>query len=100
MVDAGSTPAPEAANSRTRWLTRVDQDGSPHVTAVDALWLDGTFLVQTGSGTRKARNLERAARCSVALSIRHAVDRARGTREVAMAPKWSWTDPQLGTHSA
>ena len=29
-------PAPEALNSRTTWLATVNEDGSPHVTAVGA----------------------------------------------------------------
>jgi pyridoxamine 5'-phosphate oxidase-like protein len=68
---AGSAPEPGGANSRTTWLTTVNEDGSPHVTAVGAVWLDGTFWFQTG-GTRKGRNLARDPRCSVALSIRDA----------------------------
>ena len=58
-LDAGSAPAPDAANSRTTWLSTVNEDGSPHVTAVGALWLDGTFWFQTGAGTRKGRNVAR-----------------------------------------
>src|ERR671915_2124434 len=71
-LDAGSTPRPDAHNSRTTWLTTVNKDGSPHVTAVGALWLDGAFWFQTGSGTRKGRNVARDPRCSVAVSIRDA----------------------------
>src|SRR5277367_582488 len=48
-LDAGSTPAPDAHNARTTWLSTVNEDGSPHVTAVGALWLDGRFWFQTGS---------------------------------------------------
>jgi Pyridoxamine 5'-phosphate oxidase len=68
-LDAGSTPRPEALNSRTTWLSTVNEDGSPHVTAVGALWVDGTFWFQTGEGTRKGRNVARDPRCSIALSI-------------------------------
>jgi hypothetical protein len=71
-LDAGSAPAPDAANSRTTWLSTVNEDGSPHVTAVGALWLDGTFWFQTGRGTRKGRNVARDPRCTVAVSIRDA----------------------------
>src|ERR1700704_7105173 len=71
-LDAGSAPAPDAANSRTTWLSTVNEDGSPHVTAVGALWLDGAFWFQTGAGTRKGRNVARAPRCSIAVSIRDA----------------------------
>jgi hypothetical protein len=68
-LDEGSAPAPEAHNSRTTWLTTINKDGSPHVTAVGALWLDGTFWFQTGANTRKARNVSLDPRCSIAVSI-------------------------------
>jgi Pyridoxamine 5'-phosphate oxidase len=69
---AGSAPTPDAVNSRTTWLSTINQDGSPHVTAVGALWLDGAFWFQTGAGTRKGRNVARDPRCSVAVSVRDA----------------------------
>ena len=68
-LDAGSAPAPDAHNARTTWLTTLNEDGSPHVTAVGALWLDGAFWFQTGTRTRKRRNVERDPRCSMAVSI-------------------------------
>jgi hypothetical protein len=71
-LDAGSAPAPDAHNARTTWLVTVNEDGGPHATAVGAVWLDGAFWFQTGSGTRKAHNVERDPRCSVAVSIRDA----------------------------
>jgi hypothetical protein len=71
-LDAGSAPAADALNSRTTWLSTINDDGSPHVTAVGALWVDGTFWFQTGTGTRKGRNIARDPRCSVAVSIRDA----------------------------
>ncbi|HZU49717.1 MAG TPA: pyridoxamine 5'-phosphate oxidase family protein [Mycobacterium sp.] len=69
---AGSAPAPDAHNARTTWLVTVNEDGSPHVTAVGAVWVDGAFWFQTGAGTRKSRNVARDPRCSVAVSIRDA----------------------------
>jgi hypothetical protein len=71
-LQAGSAPAPDGTNSRTTWLATVNEDGSPHVTAVGALGLAGTFWFQTGTGTRKGRNVARDPRCSVAVSIRDA----------------------------
>lgn len=68
-LDTGSRPDPEAHNARTTWLATVNEDGSPHVTAVGALWLDGTYWFQTGSGTRKNRNVVRDGRCSIAVSV-------------------------------
>lgn len=71
-LEAGSVPAPDAHNARTTWLATVNDDGRPHVTAVGAVWVDGAFWFQTGTGTRKGRNVERDPRCSVAVSIRDA----------------------------
>lgn len=71
-LETRSAPAPDALNSRTTWLATVNPDGSPHVTPVGALWLDGSFWFQTGAGTRKGRNVEHDPRCSVAVSIRDA----------------------------
>jgi hypothetical protein len=71
-LETRSAPAPDAHNAHTTWLATVNGDGSPHLTAVGALWREGTFWFQTGAGTRKRRNLERNPRCSIALSIRDA----------------------------
>jgi hypothetical protein len=71
-LDAGSAPAPDAVNARTTWLSTVNEDGSPHVTAVGALWVDGTFWFQTGARTRKARNVAHDPRCSISVSMRDA----------------------------
>lgn len=68
-LDSGPAPAPDAINSRTTWLSTVNQDGSSHVTPVGALWLDGTYWFQTGAGTRKARNIAHDPRCSIAVSV-------------------------------
>lgn len=71
-IEVGSPPAPDGHNSRTTWLTTINEDGSPHVTPVGAVWVDGSYWFQTGSGTRKSRNVARDPRCSVAVSIRDA----------------------------
>jgi hypothetical protein len=56
------------------------------VTAVGALWLDGSFWFQTGSGTRKCRNVVRDPRCSIALSILDADVVAEGAAERKTVP--------------
>ncbi len=86
-LDAGSAPDPDAHNARTTWLATVNADGSPHVTAVGALWLDGTFWFQTGN-TRKARNIVHDSRCSISVSIRDADVVVEGDAERV-------TDPEL-----
>ncbi|MBV9485238.1 MAG: pyridoxamine 5'-phosphate oxidase family protein [Frankiaceae bacterium] len=62
-------PDPKAHNAFTTWLTTLNEDGSPHTTPVGAMWHDGAFWFQTGSGTVKARNVARDPRCSVAVSV-------------------------------
>jgi hypothetical protein len=71
-IESGAPPAPDSMNARTTWLCTVNEDGSPHVTPIGAMWMDGTFWFQTGKGTRKARNVARNGTCSVALSVPYA----------------------------
>ncbi len=87
-LDAGSAPAPEAHNSRTKWLVTLNEDGSPHVTAVGAIWLDNAFWFQTGARTKKFHNLDIDSRCSIAISIRDADVVIEGVAEKV-------TDPEL-----
>ena len=68
-LDARSAPNPDDHNARTTWLATLNEDGSPHITAVGAVWMEGTFWFQTGKPTRKHRNIARDPRCSVAVSI-------------------------------
>jgi hypothetical protein len=70
-LDAKSAPPVGAINARTTWLATINDDGSAHVTAVGALWVDGRFWFQTGA-TRKGRNLARDPRCSIAISVQDA----------------------------
>jgi hypothetical protein len=95
---ARAAPDQESPNSRTTWLTTLNEDGSPHTTAVGALWVDGTFWFQTGAVTRKGRNVARDPRCSLAQSIRDADVVIEGDavhvtdpREVARIAK-AWAD--------
>src|SRR5437588_1197210 len=69
-LGAGSAPAPDAHNARTKWLATVNADGSPHVTAVGALWLDGTFWFKKGPGIRKSPNVARDRHCPFSVPIR------------------------------
>ena len=66
----GVSQAPETGgpNRHTCWLATINADGSPHVTAVGALWYDGTFWFETGKGTRKARNLAHDPRCTLSVA--------------------------------
>jgi hypothetical protein len=66
----GLTQAPDTGgpNRHTCWLATINPDGSPHVTGIGALWLEGLFWFETGKGTRKARNLARDPRCTLSVA--------------------------------
>src|SRR5438477_10485490 len=69
-LERGFTQAPQTGgpNRHTCWLATINHDGSPHVTGVGGLWLDGTFLFETGERSRKARNIARDPRCTLSLA--------------------------------
>jgi general stress protein 26 len=54
---------------KTTWLATVRPDGRPHVAAVGALWLDGTFYFTSGAGTRKSRDLAANPSCVLSVSL-------------------------------
>jgi hypothetical protein len=70
-LNAGYTQAPGTGgpDRHSCWLTTINSDGSPHVTGVGALWVDGTFWFETGRQTRKGRNVARDPRCSISLAV-------------------------------
>jgi PPOX class probable F420-dependent enzyme len=69
-LEHGFTQAPRTGgpDRHTCWLATIDEDGSPHVTGIGALWVDGAFWFETGKGTRKGRNLARDPRCTLSLA--------------------------------
>jgi len=69
-LDAGVSQAPGTGgpNRHTCWLSTIDGDGSPHVTGIGALWLDGAFWFETGASTRKGRNIARDPRCALSVA--------------------------------
>lgn len=69
-LDKGVPQAPGTGgpNRHTCWLATINSDGSPHVTGVGALWVDGAFWFETGEATRKGRNLTRDSRCTLSLA--------------------------------
>lgn len=70
-LDAGFPQAPGSGgpDRHTCWLVTIDADARPHVTGVGALWADGAFWFETGTRTRKAKNLARDPRCSLAVAL-------------------------------
>jgi hypothetical protein len=69
-LDKGISQAPASGgpNRHTCWLRTINADGSPHVTGVGTLWVDGAFWFETGDQTRKARNLARDSRCALSVA--------------------------------
>jgi PPOX class probable F420-dependent enzyme len=69
-LDAGFSQAPDTGgpNRHTCWLATINADGSPHVTGVGALWVDGAFWFETGQGSRKGRNVARDPRCTLSIA--------------------------------
>jgi hypothetical protein len=61
-------PGSGGPGRHTCWLTTINPDGSPHVTAVGSLWGDGAFWFQTGDDTRKGRNLAHDPRCTLSIA--------------------------------
>ena len=69
-LDAGIPQAPGSGgpDRHTCWLTTINPDGSPHVTGIGALWVEGAFWFETGEGTRKGKNLARDPRCALSVA--------------------------------
>lgn len=51
------------------WLSTLDEDGRPHMTAVGAFWVDGRYYFTGGPRSRKIRNIERDPRCAFGVAI-------------------------------
>ena len=88
ILDSGVSQVPDSGgpNRHTTWLTTISPDGSPHVTAVGAVWVDGAYWFQTGDGTRKAKNVARDPRCSVSVSTKDIDFVFNGTAEKVADP--------------
>jgi pyridoxine/pyridoxamine 5'-phosphate oxidase len=69
-LERGVTQAPDTGgpNRHTCWLATIDRDGSPHVTGIGAIWVDGAFWFETGEHTRKGRNVARDPRCTLSMA--------------------------------
>lgn len=70
-LDRGLSQAPGdgGPDRHTCWLTTLNPDGSPHLTGIGALWVDGAFWFETGPQTRKGRNVARDPRCALAVAV-------------------------------
>ena len=90
-------PGSGGPDRHTCWLATINEDGSPHVTGVGALWVDDAFWFETGEHTRKGRNLARDPRCTLSLATRGFdlvvegnAEQVRDTETVSsMAERWN-----------
>lgn len=98
-LDAGIPQAPGSGgpDRHTCWLATLGADGSPHLTGIGAMWVDGAFWFETGETSRKGRNLARDPRCTLSVAT-HEFDlvvegRAEVVRDPAtvadMAARWA-----------
>jgi len=62
-------PGPGGPGHDTFWLSTLDADGRPHITAVGALWVDGRYYFSGGPRSRKIRNIERDSGCAFGVAI-------------------------------
>ncbi|HWC38996.1 MAG TPA: pyridoxamine 5'-phosphate oxidase family protein [Acidimicrobiales bacterium] len=98
-LDQGVSQAPETGgpNRHSCWLSTINPDGSPHVTGVGTVWVDGAFWFETGDRTRKGRNLARDPRCAISLAVHEFDLVVEGTASkvtdpptvAAMAERWA-----------
>ena len=61
-------PGTGGPDRHTCWLATINRDGSPHITGIGAMWVDGAFWFETGEHTRKGRNLARDPRCTLSVA--------------------------------
>jgi hypothetical protein len=62
-------PGTGGPDHHTFWLSTIDSDGRPHMTAVGAFWVDGRYYFCGGPRSRKIRNVERDPRCAFGVAI-------------------------------
>ena len=62
-------PGTGGPGHHTFWLSTLDADGRPHMTAVGAFWVDGRYYFSGGPRSRKIRNVERDSRCAFGVAI-------------------------------
>lgn len=67
-ADFTQVPGTGGPDRHTPWLTTINLDGSPHVTPVGIVAIDGVWYFNSGPQTRKSRNIGRDARCVVSVA--------------------------------
>jgi Pyridoxamine 5'-phosphate oxidase len=73
LVAASSPKESTGGTGPTFWLATAAPDGSPHATAVGAIWADERVYFTSGPGSKKSRNLTADPRCVITVSL-HDID--------------------------
>ena len=70
MLTSDITQAPDTGgpNRHTTWLTTINRDGSPHVTPVGVVQLDGVWYFTSGPATRKSHTIGADDRCVISVA--------------------------------
>src|SRR4051794_35225738 len=84
--DLTQAPGTGGPDRHTCWLATVNADGSPHVTGIGALWLEGTFWFVTGQSSHKGRNLARDNRVAISVAVGDYDTVIEGTAELVTDP--------------
>ena len=66
--DLDQAPGSSGPDRHTWWLATINPNGSPHVTGIGGLWVDGELWFETGGETRKGRNIARDPRCTASIA--------------------------------
>ena len=67
-ADITQVPGTGGPDRHTPWLTTINPDGSPHVTPVGIVQVDGIWYFNSGPRTRKSRNIAADPRCVVSVA--------------------------------
>jgi hypothetical protein len=62
-------PSTGGPDHHSFWLSTIDHDGRPHMTAVGAFWVDDCYYFCGSPRSRKIRNIERDPRCALGVAI-------------------------------
>jgi hypothetical protein len=68
-LESARQPGSAGPGHHTFWLSSHDADGRPHLTAVDAIWVDGHYYFCGGPRSRKIRNIARDSRCALGVAV-------------------------------
>jgi Pyridoxamine 5'-phosphate oxidase len=66
--DITQVPGTGGPDRHTPWLTTINPGGSPHVTLVGIVAVDGVWYFNSGPRTRKSRNIGADPRCVVSIA--------------------------------